>query len=76
VKIGLADVADGAGTPGEVLDADGQGLRVATGAGAVRFLRLQRPGGKMLGAGEFLRGFPVSPGTILTSRPMPGLVTA
>jgi methionyl-tRNA formyltransferase len=75
VKIGLADVSDGAGVPGEVLGADAQGLRVATGSGVVRFLRLQRPGGKMLGAGEFLRGFPVAAGTRLASRPMPVLVT-
>ena len=75
VKIGLADVADGSGSPGEVLGADDQGLRVATGSGAVRFLRLQRPGGKMLNTGEFLRGFPVAAGTRLTSRPMPVLIT-
>ncbi len=76
VKVGLADVTDGSGSPGEVLGADDQGLRVATGAGVVRFLRLQRPGGKMLSTGEFLRGFPVAAGTRLTSRPMPRLIIA
>ncbi len=75
VKIGLADDVDGSGTPGEVLGADDQGLRVATRMGAVRFLRMQRPGGKMLGAGEFLRGFPVVAGTRLLSKPMPTLVS-
>ena len=74
VKIGLADSVDGSGTPGEVLGADDQGLHVATGAGVVRFLRLQRSGGKMLGTGEFLRGFPVLPGTRLSSFPNTSLV--
>jgi methionyl-tRNA formyltransferase len=36
--------------------------------------RLQRPGGRMLGAPEFLRGFPIAPGTVLPSLPMPPLV--
>ncbi len=75
VKIGLADVVDGSGTPGEMLGADDKGLRVATGGGVVRFLRMQRPGGKMLGAGEFVRGFPVAVGTRLISWPMPALIT-
>jgi methionyl-tRNA formyltransferase len=35
---------------------------------------LQRPGGKMLPAGEFLRGFPVVPGTRLPSHPLSPLV--
>jgi methionyl-tRNA formyltransferase len=75
VKIGLADIIDSSGAPGEVLGADDQGLCVAAGAGGVRFLRMQRPGGKMLVAGEFLRGFPVAAGTRLISRPMPALVS-
>ena len=49
---------------------------VATGDGVLRLLKLQRPGGKMLGAGEFLRGFPVAAGMLLASRPMPGLVSS
>lgn len=82
VKFGLADVADGelpagsaAAVPGTVLGADRAGLLVATGAGVLRLRRLQRPGGRMLDAGDFLRGFPVAPGTVLASRPMPPLVT-
>ncbi|MBL9199194.1 MAG: methionyl-tRNA formyltransferase [Opitutaceae bacterium] len=79
IKLGLADVApasagDGSAAPGTVLGADESGLLVATGAGVVRLRRLQRPGGKMLPAPEFLRGFPISSGTLLASRPMPGLV--
>jgi methionyl-tRNA formyltransferase len=60
--------------PGTVLGADGEGLLVATGAGMLRVRRLQRPGGKMLPAVEFLRGFPIAGGTVLPSRPLPALV--
>ena len=89
VKLGLADVAeaaptmgaaDGAGgtaarAPGEVVGAEAEGLLVATGEGVLRLRKLQRPGGRMLPAAEFLRGFAVPAGTRIPSRPMPGLVT-
>jgi methionyl-tRNA formyltransferase len=72
VKLGLADfeavfASAGAGT---VLGADAESLRIATDKGVLRLLRLQRPGGKMLAAPEFLRGFPIAPGTVLASRTM------
>jgi methionyl-tRNA formyltransferase len=72
VKLGLATYTDEAtpAPPGTVLDADSDSLRVATGQGILRLLRLQRPGGRMLPASEFLRGFPVTPGTVLPSTPM------
>lgn len=71
------DVARGTGgvTPGTVLAGGGEGLRVATGNGVLRILKLQRPGGRMLSAGEFLRGFPIPPGTLLPSVKMPPLVS-
>lgn len=54
------------GAPGEVLDGE---LRIGTGAngegGAVRLLRVQRPGKAAQDTGEFLNGFPVAPGTVL-----------
>ena len=75
VKLGLADALDGGGAPGEVVGADASGLLVGTGAGVLRLRRLQRPGGKMLEAAEFLRGFAVAPGTRVASRPMPPLVS-
>ncbi len=79
VKLGLADVGT-AETPagaaaGTVLGADPAGLLVTTGQGVLRLRRLQRPGGRMLEAAEFLRGFPVAPGAVLPSRDMPTLVT-
>lgn len=48
--------------PGTVLD---DRLAVACGDGALRPLRLQRPGRTAQDAAAFLRGFPISPGTIL-----------
>lgn len=76
IKLGLADVADVSGesaAPGTVLAPDAHGLRVAAGEGVLRLRRLQRPGGRMLEAAEFLRGFSVAPGTVLASRPMPAV---
>jgi len=83
VPVPAAPGGGGAGEPGEnaptpvpgtVVAADSAGLDVQTGAGVVRLRRLQRPGGRMLDAGEFLRGFPVARGTVLPSRPMAPLV--
>ena len=81
VKFGLADVtgATPAAAPagvGRVFGSVAEGLLIGTGAGVLRVRRLQRPGGRMLPAGEFLRGFPISAGTALTSRPMPALLTS
>jgi methionyl-tRNA formyltransferase len=75
VKFGLADAtaAGRVAPPGEVLGTDADGLLVATALGTLRVRRLQRAGGKMLVAPEFLRGFPIAPGTRLASRPMPKL---
>jgi len=78
VRVGLADVAAASGrrpeASGTVVGADADGLLVAAGDGLLRLRRLQRPGGKLLSAAEFRRGFPVAPGTVLASRPMPPLV--
>ena len=71
VKLGLADVVAGPhAAPGTIVGADPHGVLVGTGAGLLRLRRLQRPGGRMLDAPEFLRGFPVAPGIILASQPM------
>jgi len=78
VKLGLADVGgliDYKPTgPGTVLGADPEGLLVETGQGILRLCKLQRPGGRMLPAADFLRGCPVTAGTQLASGPMPALV--
>lgn len=76
VKLGLADSLAGPASarPGEVLGSDADGLLVGTGAGTLRLRLLQRPGGRMLPAADFLRGMPVALGTLLPSLPMPPLV--
>jgi methionyl-tRNA formyltransferase len=80
VKLGLADIgnppADQSIEAGAVIGADPKGLLVRTGEGVLRLRKLQRPGGKMLPAADFLRGWPVALGTRLPSHPMPALVAA
>ena len=55
--------------PGTVV-ATGASLDVATGGGVLKFLMLQRPGGKMIPAADFMRGLPIPVGTVLECRPM------
>jgi len=62
VKLRRAQLAEGRGEPGQVLCADGEGIVVACGEGALRLTELQKPGGKRLPAAEFLRGFPIEAG--------------
>jgi methionyl-tRNA formyltransferase len=76
VKLGLADALGGTGEAGAALGADAHGLLVGTGNGILRLRQLQRPGGRLLAAADFLRGFPVPVGTVLASHPMPPLVSA
>ena len=62
LKLWSCALVPGEGEPGEVLNVASAGLRVACGDGAVLVTELQRPGGRRLRAGDFLRGFPVSEG--------------
>jgi len=72
IKCGLADVAPNvessvatqATEPGTVLGADAEGLLISTGEGILRVRRMQRPGGQMIPAAEFLRGNPILVGTV------------
>ena len=54
VKILAAEPASGKGGPGEILD---DKLTVACGDGALRLLRLQRPGKAAMDSDDLLRGF-------------------
>ena len=63
IKLLLAEIADGAGEPGSVLDAD---MTIACGQGALRPLRLQRAGKPAMERTDFLRGRPVAAGSVLT----------
>jgi methionyl-tRNA formyltransferase len=62
LKISAARPVDGSGVPGTVLD---NALTVACGSDALRLTRVQLPGRAPLEADAFLRGHPVSPGTVL-----------
>jgi methionyl-tRNA formyltransferase len=62
IRVLAARVEPGTGTPGTLLD---EGALVATGAGALRLLRLQRPGRAAMEAEAFLRGFALPRGALL-----------
>ncbi len=63
IKVPAAEVVEAAkGTPGAVLD---EALTVACGTGGLRLLEVRRAGKAAMAAAEFLRGFPLSPGTVL-----------
>jgi methionyl-tRNA formyltransferase len=62
LKLWRATVTCGRGTPGELLSSSEAGLVVASGKGALAITELQRPGGRRLAAGEFLRGHPLTLG--------------
>ena len=62
--------------PGSVLAASEDGVDIAAGKGSVlRVRQLQRPGGRMLPAGDFLRGFELPVGTVLGGSEMRELTT-
>lgn len=66
LKLLRAEVADGAGQPGEILTADPKGgLVIAAGEGAVRVTQMQAPGGKPMNPKDYLRGHPMAVGTVL-----------
>ncbi|MGQ9365544.1 methionyl-tRNA formyltransferase [Azospirillum sp. ST 5-10] len=64
----LDGAADGAApaAPGTLLD---EALTVACGRGAVRLTRVQRPGKAAVDGAAFLRGFSLSPGSVLGGPP-------
>ena len=61
VRVLAADLTDGEGAPGVVLD----DLIIACGDGVIRPLQVQRAGRSAMSTGELLRGFPIPPGTRL-----------
>ncbi|QIG53432.1 methionyl-tRNA formyltransferase [Altererythrobacter sp. BO-6] len=63
VKLLRAELAQGSGVPGEVLDED---FAIACGSGAIRPVRLQRAGKPAMDRADFLRGRTVAKGTILS----------
>ena len=63
IKLLAAEIAQGSGQPGEVLDGE---LTIATGTGTIRPTLLQRAGRGAMTPQELLHGFPLPIGTILT----------
>jgi methionyl-tRNA formyltransferase len=63
LKVLRSTHGEGSGKPGEILD---EHLTVACGEGAVRLLEVQRAGGKIIGAEEFLRGAKLDKGEALS----------
>ncbi|MGD9786468.1 MAG: methionyl-tRNA formyltransferase [Sulfuricellaceae bacterium] len=62
LRIWRARPAEGNGAAGEILRADGAGIVVACGEGALCLEEVQKAGGKRLTAGQFLAGHPLRPG--------------
>jgi methionyl-tRNA formyltransferase len=60
-----AQIVEGRGRAGEVIEAAGDRLVVAAGEGAVRLAVIQLPGKKPSSAAEFLRGYRVQPGDLM-----------
>ncbi|MBM3731912.1 MAG: methionyl-tRNA formyltransferase [Acidimicrobiia bacterium] len=63
IKVLAAEVVEGRGAPGTVLNGS---PAIACGAGALHLVTLQRAGRATMTAAEFLRGFPLPPGTVLS----------
>ena len=79
IKVGLADFKDDEtleGSPGEIIGLVERSLEVRCGRGILCLKRLQRPGGKMMDAADFLRGFELPVGRQLPSKRMSPLVAA
>jgi methionyl-tRNA formyltransferase len=66
IKVLRTRIAPGSGAPGTVLDAPAP--TIACGEGAVELVELQRAGKRPMSAAEFLRGFPLPPGSRLGSQ--------
>lgn len=64
IKVLGSELVEGSAIAGQVLTED---LVIACASGAIRLTKLQKAGGKPLAAADFLRGTPISPGTVLAS---------
>jgi methionyl-tRNA formyltransferase len=71
VRVWQAQVESHAGAeetvPGAVLSANADGIRVATGDGALALLRLQAEGGRVMDAAAFVNGHRVHAGDRFTT---------
>jgi methionyl-tRNA formyltransferase len=67
LKIWSSEPAPGCGAAGAILRAGGGELLVACGEGALRILRLQPEGGRVMEAADFLTGHALQPGVAFVS---------
>jgi len=70
LKIWRSRPVDGNGLPGQLLHFRDSKLVVACGRGALELLEIQRPGGRRMGIGDFLRGTVLDPATVLGEEPL------
>ena len=70
VKLWRTALVDGSAAPGTVLAAEADALVIACGSDALALRQLQRPGGRRVGAREFLAGLrtPLAVGSVLPAR--------
>lgn len=69
IESAVVETEDSNGHAGEVLEAEKDRLLVDTGQGILRLVQLQPAGKRSLGVGDFLRGYPISPGEHLGATP-------
>ena len=62
LKIWPTEIVDRSGQPGEILQADKNGVIVACGEQSLRITQLQREGGRRLNVSDFLTGHPLKLG--------------
>jgi len=62
LKLWQASVSEARGTPGQILQADADGLVIACGEGALKVTQAQKPGKKRQPVGEVLQGLAIAPG--------------
>ncbi len=65
LKIYGAKLSDGKGIPGEVLEANSEGIKVATGSDSLILTDIHLENRKRMKAKDFILGYPIKKGTIL-----------
>jgi methionyl-tRNA formyltransferase len=70
IKIWRSRPVDGNGKSGQMLHLSDGKLVVACGHGAVELLEIQRPGGRRMSAGDYLRGAILDPSARLGEEPL------
>lgn len=77
IKVGRAEALNPEANyiGGEIILSNGGGFSVGTPSGALSILEMQRPGGRMLPAADFLRGFSLLEGELAGSSELTNLIS-